>query len=91
MTVQVGIRELRDNLRSYLARVKLGEDVLVTERGKVVARITPLDRPSKRDELIARGIITPARIPWSSDLIGEPVPVSSPLSEEVSRQRGPDV
>ena len=37
----VGISELRRNLPAFLERVLKGEEVQVTRRGKVVARITP--------------------------------------------------
>lgn len=41
MSEAVGIRELRQNLSRYLERVKAGEDLAVTERGTVVARLVP--------------------------------------------------
>src|SRR5215211_7127489 len=41
MASMVGVRELRQNLSRYLARVKQGEDLEVTERGQVVARLIP--------------------------------------------------
>jgi prevent-host-death family protein len=37
----VGVRELRQNLSKYLARVKQGETLAVTERGYEVARLVP--------------------------------------------------
>jgi len=37
----VGVRELRQNLSRYLDRVKAGEDLLVTEHGREVARLVP--------------------------------------------------
>ncbi len=37
----VGVRELRQNLSRYLARVKDGETLAVTERGREVARLIP--------------------------------------------------
>ncbi len=37
----VGVRELRQNLSRYLARVKEGETLTVTERGHEVARLVP--------------------------------------------------
>jgi prevent-host-death family protein len=37
----VGVRELRQNLSRYLARVKVGETLAVTERGREVARLIP--------------------------------------------------
>lgn len=35
--LEVGIRELRDQLSGYLARVKEGEVITVTDRGRPVA------------------------------------------------------
>jgi prevent-host-death family protein len=37
----VGVRELRQNLSRYLERVKAGEGLIVTERGREVARLIP--------------------------------------------------
>lgn len=37
----VGVRELRQNLSRYLERVKDGETLAVTERGREVARLVP--------------------------------------------------
>jgi prevent-host-death family protein len=41
MAVSVGVRELRQNLSRYLDRVKAGEDLVVTEHGREVARLVP--------------------------------------------------
>jgi prevent-host-death family protein len=38
---RVGVRELRQNLSRYLAEVKDGASLIVTERGRDVARLTP--------------------------------------------------
>jgi prevent-host-death family protein len=38
----VGVRELRQNLSVFLARVKKGETLTVTEFGRVVAILAPL-------------------------------------------------
>lgn len=60
MAVTVGIRELRNNLRSWLERVKAGEEVVVTERGKPVAQLTPLDSGRRKlQELIDAGLVRP--------------------------------
>jgi antitoxin (DNA-binding transcriptional repressor) of toxin-antitoxin stability system len=37
----VGIRELKNRLSEYLRAVRRGEEVLVTDRGKVVAELRP--------------------------------------------------
>ncbi len=36
----VGVRELKNRLSEYLRFVKAGEEVLVTDRGEVVARLS---------------------------------------------------
>ena len=41
MSDRVGVRELRQNLSKYLDRVKAGEALVVTERGRQVARLIP--------------------------------------------------
>lgn len=41
MAARVAVRELRQNLSRYLARVKEGEELIVTERGREVARLLP--------------------------------------------------
>jgi len=60
--MEVGIRELRNNLARWLARAKKGEEIVVTERGKPVARLGPL-RDRTMEELIAAGVVTPAKRP----------------------------
>lgn len=58
MAVTVGIRELRNNLRAYLGRVKDGEKVVVTERGKPIARISSASEQRLLEEMAAAGLIT---------------------------------
>jgi prevent-host-death family protein len=49
---RVGVRELRQNLSLYLRRVKGGQRLEVTERGRPVARLEPIsaDDPLARLE-----------------------------------------
>ena len=61
--MEAGVRELRDHLSRYLDAVRDGEEVTVTDHGKAVARLVPLDRPRVLDQLIAEGLVTPARSP----------------------------
>ena len=44
----VGIRELKTHLSKYLRNVKNGGEVIISERGKVVARIIPANKRSKQ-------------------------------------------
>ena len=48
---QVGIRELKDRLSGYLKRVQSGEEIVVTERGRAVARIVPVTASSLKQVL----------------------------------------
>lgn len=57
--MHVGVRELRENLRAYLQRAKNGEEVVVTERGKAIARISGAGRGSTLERLIAEGRARP--------------------------------
>lgn len=61
--MDVGIRELRSNLSQYVARVRAGETITVTDHGKPVAQLTPLAGGDKLSRLIAEGKVTPARNP----------------------------
>lgn len=38
------VSKLKASLSEYLARVKAGEEVIVTERGKPIAKLVPLGR-----------------------------------------------
>ncbi len=48
MLESVGVRELRQNLSRYLRRVKAGQPLAVTERGRVVARLVPAGEDKER-------------------------------------------
>jgi prevent-host-death family protein len=54
----VGLRELRHNTREVLARVQHGETVDVTEYGRLIARIVPVEERAHipvLDRLAAEG------------------------------------
>ena len=58
------VSKLKASLSEYIDMVKRGEEVLVTERGKPVARLVPpgvQDDDARRLDLIKRGIIRPGR------------------------------
>jgi prevent-host-death family protein len=59
---RIGVRELRQHASRYLEKVKAGEIVEVTERGKLVALlISPSPAVAVRDQLIASGRLEPAK------------------------------
>jgi prevent-host-death family protein len=61
VVVEVGVRELRANLSSWLRRVRNGDELIVTERGKPVARMVGYKRRSRLQELIDQGRVTPPK------------------------------
>lgn len=55
---RVGIRELKTHLSRHLKRVRSGARLLVTERGRSIATINPVDAPADVDwahQLVAEG------------------------------------
>ncbi len=42
-TTSVGVAKLKASLSAYLARVKAGQAILVTEHGRPIARLVPVD------------------------------------------------
>jgi prevent-host-death family protein len=63
------VSTLKNGLSAYLDLVRSGEVVLITDRGRPIARLVPLephvdlDPASRRDELERRGIIKRAEVP----------------------------
>jgi len=84
---QVGVRELRQNLSVYLARIAQGETLEVTDRGQPVAILAPLPKPiSVLARLKREGRLTHGR----GDLLAlkrPPMAVSRQGSEALEAQR----
>lgn len=54
----IGVRELRQHASRYLARVAGGETLEVTDRGRPVARLVPVNR-DEWQTLVASGRVVP--------------------------------
>ena len=63
----VNIADLKNNLSAHLERVRAGEELLVKDRNRPVAKLVPLSAPEDLDaqdmELAAAGLV---RLPTSS-------------------------
>jgi len=57
LTAEVGVRELHDQLSRYLRYVGSGGEVVVTMRGRRVARLTMVDDADPLVDLRARGLV----------------------------------
>lgn len=54
------IKDLRSSLRENLEHVKAGESVIVTEKGKPIARIIPIESEEERmARLVRTGVLRP--------------------------------
>ena len=91
---RVGSREFKNRLGRYLNAVRGGESVLVTDRGRLVAKLSPASEPVQNDktldealkELDARGLIRRAKRPMSKGraIKIKGVPVSCTIIEDRS-------
>lgn len=84
----IGVRELRQNASAALRRVKQGETLEVTSRGRPVALLTPLpEQATLRDRLIAEGKLIPAK--RSLEDLGPPLPArgTMPVSQALDEVR----
>ncbi|MGI8684963.1 MAG: type II toxin-antitoxin system Phd/YefM family antitoxin [Acidimicrobiales bacterium] len=82
---EIGIRELRDHLSRYLDRVQAGEDLVVTDRGRAIARVLPMSGERTLDRLIREGRVTPATDHERSR--PKPLKTSGTVSDLVAEQR----
>lgn len=74
----VGIRDLKTHLSRHLKRVRAGARLLITERGRTVATITPMDAPDTAPEIEwAHKAVAEGRARWSG---GRPRGASRPIA-----------
>lgn len=81
------MRELKASLSRYLRRVRAGETIVVTDRGRPVARIVPVGIPEDIARLMAEG-----RVSWSGRSFKPPKDVITlapgpQISEYISEDR----
>lgn len=83
---QVGIRDLKAHLSVYVKSASVGERVVITDRGSVVAQIVPAEGDSALQRLIDEGVAMPPahRVRRTPN----PRQTAGPVSDLVSEQRG---
>jgi prevent-host-death family protein len=54
---EVGVRALHDRLSEHLDRVEQGVEIVVTRRGRRVARLSAIGRDEALAELVRRGLV----------------------------------
>ncbi|MFF0266032.1 type II toxin-antitoxin system Phd/YefM family antitoxin [Kribbella sp. NPDC004536] len=83
--MDVGIRELRDNLSRHLAEVRSGHTVTVTDHGQPVARIVPVGQPTRLERLRAEGRVQSAA--RRKQPAPDPIRTEGLVSELIDEQR----
>jgi prevent-host-death family protein len=80
----VGIRHLKTHLSGYLRRVELGEHILVTDHGRIVAELSPPSEAAQASAdvryqaLVTRGVIRPSIASRQRDWLDFP-PIGAPV------------
>ncbi len=73
--MEVGIRELKNSLSHYIDRVRKGETIVITDRGRPVARIHPIASsaiPPALQRLVDAGLAVDKGI---FDYVARPIPM----------------
>lgn len=87
------VADLKARLSEFLALVKGGEEVIVTERNVPIARLSPLaDRDAvnaRTRELVRAGLLRPPRARLPKDFMSRPMPAdpAGSLVDEIVRER----
>jgi prevent-host-death family protein len=89
----IGLRELNQNPSRAVARVRAGESLVVTDRGKPILRMVPeVESPGVLSRLVADGTVTAPAEQGMPDLIPDLVPevesVTELLLAERAQERG---
>lgn len=90
--LSVGIKEVKNNLSRLLAQVKAGEEILITKRGRPIARIVKENHADKSirtalDPLVQSGLITLPSRSIMKDNISAVETLGKPVSEMVIEDR----
>jgi len=91
--MKLGLREANQHFSKAIKAVKAGKEVVLTERGKPIAVIKPLEREENADAVIRR--LEAEGILRCGPKSGKPMPVwrspvrvkGKPISETISEER----
>jgi len=82
---EVGVRELRDHLSRYLEHVQSGEELVITDRGRAIARVVPVGAERVIDRLVREGLIVPAA--QRTRRRPKPIQAAGTVSDLIAEQR----
>ena len=77
----VGIRELKTHLSKYVRQVKSGDTIVITDHGKPVGRIVPVEQTLEEKILALRDS---GFLEWSGEKLSlDPIPPAAKLRDDV--------
>jgi prevent-host-death family protein len=85
---RVGVRELKASLSRYLVRVREGETIEVTDRGRPVARLVPVGIPEHIAKLMAEGKVTWSGTPFRPPRHRLMLTLGSSISDYINEDQG---
>ncbi len=85
MASSVGIREAKINLSRLIKKVRQGKEVVITDRGRPVGKIVPINNqsrslPERVQDLEMRGLIEERKSPPKP--LPPPIPVGGDIAQE---------
>lgn len=83
--MDIGIRDLRDSLSRHLRAVSAGASVTITDHGRAIARIVPMEGSSAFEVLLAGGLLRPPDTAGGD--LPEPIAIAGTVSDLVDEQR----
>jgi len=89
MASTVGIREAKIHFSNLMKKVRKGMEIIITDRGKPVGKIVPLNRPSpslaeRINDLEMRGIIEEKKSPFKN--LPPPVPLDGDIAQKLLQE-----
>ena len=84
---EVGIAQLRRDLKDWLERARAGDEVVVTDRGQPIARLIGIEQSPALERLTAEGRISPAVRPRPRAATLPRIPASGGASGFVTSER----
>ena len=85
--MDVSVSALRAELRQWIEAARAGEDVVITERGIPVARLSGIESADLLSRLERDGLLTPASLPRPAARAGDRSAAKGGVSDLVRRLR----
>lgn len=85
--MDVSVSALRAELKQWIEAARTGEDVVITERGIPVARLSGIESADLLTRLEREGLLTPAAAPRPAARAGDKAAAKGGVSDLVRRLR----